>query len=142
MASKNSKWGSIDLKLASGATCSAASLQKARAAPPAVGSLFCGGIPGILNSNLTVKTATSMDYFNDITFANIVVNCPGEAFVFAADTGILDISKDMADPSNCFAKASAQDGGSTFTFTYDGTSTIASKNSKRSRSRRRSRACG
>ena len=83
-----------------------------------------------LNSNLTVKSATSLDYFNDITIANIVVNCPGEPYTFAADTGVLDISKDMADPANCFAKASAQDGGSTFTFTYDGSSTIASKNSK------------
>ena len=62
VASKNSKWGSIDLKLASGATCAAVSLKKARVAPPAAGSLFCGGIPGILNSNLTVKSATSMDY--------------------------------------------------------------------------------
>ena len=69
-------------------------------------------------------------HFNDITIANIVVNCPGEAFEFKSDTGVLDISKDMADPSNCFAKASAQDGGSTFTFTYDGTGTVASKNSK------------
>ncbi len=69
-------------------------------------------------------------YFNDITIANIVVNCPGEAYVFEADTGVLNIDADMADPANCFAKASAQDGGSTFTFTYDGTDTIASKNSK------------
>jgi hypothetical protein len=130
IASKNSKWGSIDLKLASGATCAAASLKKARVDPPAAGSLYCGGIPGILNSNLTVTSATSLAYFNDITIANIVVNCPTEAYVYQADTGVLNIDADMADPANCFAKASAQDGGSTFTFTYDGSGVIASKNSK------------
>jgi hypothetical protein len=86
--------------------------------PPAAGSLYCGGIPGILNSNLTVTSATSLAYFNDITIANIVVNCPTEAYVYQADTGVLNIDADMADPANCFAKASAQDGGSTFTFTY------------------------
>ena len=47
---------------ASGATCAAVSLKKARVDPPAAGSLYCGGIPGILNSNLTVKSATSLDY--------------------------------------------------------------------------------
>ncbi len=34
--------------------------------------LHCDGIPGILNSNLTIKSATSLDYFNDITIANTV----------------------------------------------------------------------
>eukprot|EP00660_Eupelagonema_oceanica_P004832 gene4832-19277_t len=120
VTSKNSKWGSIDLKKASGTTCAAASLRSPRVAPPAKGSLFCGGIPGILNSNLSIVDEATMGYVNDITIANIVVNCPSEAYAFDASTGVLDISKDMADPSNCFAKASATDGGSTFTFTYNG----------------------
>ena len=44
-----------------------------------------------------------------------MVHCPGEAYVFEADTGVLNIDADLADPADCFAKASAQDGGSRFT---------------------------
>eukprot|EP01062_Namystynia_karyoxenos_P076729 TRINITY_DN757_c0_g1_i1.p1 TRINITY_DN757_c0_g1~~TRINITY_DN757_c0_g1_i1.p1 ORF type:complete len:349 (+),score=67.01 TRINITY_DN757_c0_g1_i1:356-1402(+) len=123
--SKNSKWGAIDL---TESKCST-KLQAPRVAAPPVGKAFCGGVPGILKSNITVLSATTMEYHNNIMVAGINVDCPKENFVYDAATGVLDISKDMADPSDCFAKASAQDGGSKFTFTYDGTK-ITSKNSK------------
>eukprot|EP01062_Namystynia_karyoxenos_P076746 TRINITY_DN757_c0_g1_i7.p1 TRINITY_DN757_c0_g1~~TRINITY_DN757_c0_g1_i7.p1 ORF type:complete len:306 (+),score=85.22 TRINITY_DN757_c0_g1_i7:329-1246(+) len=129
--SKNSKWGAIDL---TESKCST-KLQAPRVAAPPVGKAFCGGVPGILKSNITVLSATTMEYHNNIMVAGINVDCPKENFVYDAATGVLDISKDMANPSDCFAKASAQ-GGSTFTFTlskftftYDGTK-ITSKNSK------------
>eukprot|EP01065_Artemidia_motanka_P026313 TRINITY_DN31233_c0_g1_i1.p2 TRINITY_DN31233_c0_g1~~TRINITY_DN31233_c0_g1_i1.p2 ORF type:complete len:243 (+),score=91.26 TRINITY_DN31233_c0_g1_i1:55-729(+) len=112
----------------SSAACGAAEQQPAGGAPPP--GLYCGSIAGILNSNLTVINATHMTYFNDITVANVLVACPDQPFVFQPDTGLLDISKDMADPTNCFAKASVQDGGSTFTFTFDGLSSITSSNSR------------
>eukprot|EP01062_Namystynia_karyoxenos_P060869 TRINITY_DN5263_c0_g1_i1.p1 TRINITY_DN5263_c0_g1~~TRINITY_DN5263_c0_g1_i1.p1 ORF type:complete len:233 (+),score=59.55 TRINITY_DN5263_c0_g1_i1:63-761(+) len=98
--------------------------------PPPAGSLFCGGVPGILSSNLTVLPGSRMTYFSDIKIVSVVVDCPREPFDFQPDTGVMDIAQDMANPSDCFAQASARDGGSTFTFTYDGDATVGSKNSK------------
>eukprot|EP01062_Namystynia_karyoxenos_P026093 TRINITY_DN20390_c0_g1_i1.p2 TRINITY_DN20390_c0_g1~~TRINITY_DN20390_c0_g1_i1.p2 ORF type:complete len:294 (+),score=83.61 TRINITY_DN20390_c0_g1_i1:77-958(+) len=106
--------------------------QEASAAvrPPPKGGLYCGGIPGILTMNLTIIDGAHLSLNSVIAAADIVVACSSESFEYQHDTGVLDISKAMKDPSDCLAKASLQDGGSRFTFTFDGDSTVTAKNSK------------
>ena len=79
-------------------------------------------------SNLTVQSDGLIGPFIDITMANIVVNCSGEPFAFQSDSGVLEIIKDLANPADCFAKASTKDGVTIFTFTYDGVSKLTSMN--------------
>ena len=59
--------------------------------------------------------------------AHFHVSCPNEPFVWDDSSKTLDISKNLADPSDCIAKAVTQQPKAKPSFTYDGTN-ILSKN--------------
>eukprot|EP01062_Namystynia_karyoxenos_P067072 TRINITY_DN60973_c0_g1_i1.p1 TRINITY_DN60973_c0_g1~~TRINITY_DN60973_c0_g1_i1.p1 ORF type:complete len:282 (+),score=53.87 TRINITY_DN60973_c0_g1_i1:81-848(+) len=99
-------------------------------APPKPGALFCGSIPGILSCNLTIVAQGRFAFSASINAADITVSCPAEPYDYQHDTGLLNISAAIADPSDCLAVASARDGGSRWSFTYGGSDTLTMRNSK------------
>eukprot|EP00756_Hemistasia_phaeocysticola_P013518 Hpha_TRINITY_DN15284_c0_g1::TRINITY_DN15284_c0_g1_i1::g.67069::m.67069 len=98
--------------------------------PPPNGAVFCGGIPGSLKGNLTVISEAFLGVLLEINTAGVQVDCPKEAFLFDSSSGLLDISADIVDPNDCLAKAAQRDGGSQFTFTFDGVNTVTIQDSK------------
>eukprot|EP01062_Namystynia_karyoxenos_P023886 TRINITY_DN19269_c0_g1_i1.p1 TRINITY_DN19269_c0_g1~~TRINITY_DN19269_c0_g1_i1.p1 ORF type:complete len:332 (+),score=111.30 TRINITY_DN19269_c0_g1_i1:71-997(+) len=84
-------------------------------APPAPG-IYCSVCDAGLcfPANLTVKDAKHFSYYDP------QLRCPDEAFRFVPSTGELDISADMARPSDCFAQA-ANRTHSTFRLGWNGT---------------------
>ena len=70
--------------------------------------LFCGNLIGIIKENITVNSDSTFDYHNTVSVAKIHVDCMGEKFVMDAN-GTMDISKNLADPTDCLAKAAASD---------------------------------
>merc|ERR1712072_466130 len=86
---------------------------------------FCGGVPFIISMNMTVHDDSTFDYHNNVKVAHKTVDCTGEKFTWVDSTKIFDISKALADPNDCLAKAVAQDSKSKPTLSFDGTNVVA-----------------
>eukprot|EP01065_Artemidia_motanka_P016136 TRINITY_DN1988_c2_g1_i1.p1 TRINITY_DN1988_c2_g1~~TRINITY_DN1988_c2_g1_i1.p1 ORF type:complete len:264 (+),score=90.68 TRINITY_DN1988_c2_g1_i1:89-880(+) len=132
----NSHWGAVDLELAAAPSCDQSARMSARRrldealVVPPVGAVFCGGVPGIVASNLTILDKYHLSFNSVNSAAGMQLSCEREYFAFQPFTGVLDISVDLLNPLDCFTKYNVQHGGGVFAFTYDGDSTITAKNSK------------